>query len=335
MPELRKDPVVGRWVIIATERARRPGTFLDQEQNIFDSTVECPFCDNTDYEIYSLKADHGQGWKVRVVLNGTPILSTNEKFARSGKGLYDEINGYGANEVVIETPEHVANLADLDIGQITLVLETYEARFRDLEKDHKLQYILAYKNYGWAAGSRRIGHARSQIIATSVNPLLVKEKLAGAKHYFEYRDRCIYCDMIQQEIKVRERIIIETDHFVAMAPFASRFPFEILILPKKHHCDFAEGINGQEGDLAYILKDVLLRVKNGLGDPAYNYLIQTAPFRRKHQDNKWRTIEEDYHWHIELVPRLARVAGFEKGSGFYICSIPPEETAEFLREVRV
>jgi len=333
MPELRKDPVVGRWVIIATERARRPGNFLDQERTIFDQTSLCPFCDNKDFEIYKLKGDKDGKWKVKVVLNGTTILSTNEKFKRRGDGIYDVINRYGAQEVVIETPKHIANMADLDIKQIKLVIQTYVARFKDLEKDTKLQYIMAYKNYGWAAGSRPIGHSRSQIIATSVNPLRVKEKLIGAKRHYEYRERCIYCDILRQELEYKKRLITQTEHFVAIAPFASRFPFEVLIIPRKHHCDFAEGVIGQEEDFARMLKDILLRFKIGLNDPAYNYVIHTAPFRQKNKGPKWKTIEEDYHWHVEIRSRLARDAGFEKGSGFYICAIPPEDTAEFLREV--
>ena len=332
MPELRKDSIVGRWVINATERARRPGNFLDQEENVFIDIEDCPFCNNQDPEIYSMKDENGS-WKVRVVPSGTPVLNIETQYRRKGHGLYDMAHSYGAHEVVIETPEHIANMADLDIEQIKLVLQTYIARSNELQKDPKLKYFMPYKNYGYTAGSRRIGHSRSQIIATTVNPLRVKEKLAGAKRHFDYRERCVYCDIIQQELETGKRIIHETEKFLAIAPFASRFPFETLILPKEHNCDFAKGLVDDE-DLAKMLKEVLLKFKLGLDDPAYNYIVHTAPFRKK-KTNKWRTIEDDYHWHIELVPRLAREAGFERGSGFYICAIPPEDTAEFLREVEI
>ncbi len=336
MPELRKDPVIGRWVIIATERARRPGNFIQHQQNIFEDPALCPFCHNTDPEIFAVR-DPGASfdqWKVKVVPNGTPIVSGQGKFKRRGVGVYDVMTGYGANEVVIETPEHVANMADLSVQQVEAVLHAYVQRFKELQKDANLQYVFAYKNYGEAAGSRPIGHARSQMIAVPVNPLRVKEKLVGAKQYYDYHERCLYCDLIRQELQERSRLVKETEHFIAVTPFAPRFPFEMLILPKAHCCDFADGIASQ-ADLAALLKDILMRFKFGLDDCAYNYVIQTAPIRKKTKDaTRWETVEEDYHWHLEIVPRLARPAGFEKGSGFYICAIPPEATAEFLRQIK-
>jgi UDPglucose--hexose-1-phosphate uridylyltransferase len=141
--------------------------------------------------------------------------------------------------------------------------------------------------------------------------------------------------LIQQELNDKRRVVKETEHFIAITPFAPRFSFEVWIIPKRHHCDFAQGVLGIEDDLAGLLKETLLRLKKGLEDPAYNYVIQTAPLRRDTDKNRWRTLEEDYHWHIEVMPRITRVAGFEKGSGFYICSIPPEHTAEYLREVEI
>lgn len=338
MPELRKDPLVGRWVIIATERARRPGNFVHYQENIFGDPKDCPFCRNQDLEIYAVRdqgASHDQ-WKIKVAPNGTPMLNIEAKFQRRGFGLYDVINAYGAHELVIETPEHIANMADLPIDQIGLVFQTYAARFKDLEKDKHIQHIFAYKNYGAAAGSRPIGHSRSQIVATPVNPLRVKDKLQGTKQYYDYRGRCLYCDLIRQELKDKVRLIKETDHFVAISPFAPRFPFEIVVLPKQHCADYADGIKGKERDLAVMIKDILTRFKVGLNDCAYNYTVQTAPIRRQRKGlMKWDTVEEDYHWHIEIIPRLSRPAGFEKGSGFYICAIPPEDTAEFLRRVKI
>ncbi len=334
MPELRKDPVIGRWVIIATERARRPGVFIDAQKNTFDTSA-CSFCDNKDQEIFAIRPNSQDSWRVKVVESGTPLLSSHGKFTRKGHGLYDVVNDYGAHEVVIETPEHIANMADLSQEQIRMVFETYALRYKELAKNINFQYVIAYKNYGWAAGGRRIGHSRSQIIATSVIPFSAKEKLDGAKKYFTYRERCLYCDMIQQEIDAKVRIIAETEHFIAMTPFAPRFVFEIWVLPKKHNCDFANGVAGCEHDLAGLMKTVLAKLKIGLEDPAYNYVIHSAPFRHNEKGTKWKTLPDDYHWHIEVLPRLTRAAGFEKGSGFYISSIPPENVAQFLREVRI
>ena len=339
MPELRKDPVVGRWVIIATERARRPGNFVDSSENTFNGGEACPFCHNTDPVIYSVKNPKDPSpseWSVRVVSSGTPILQPRSYCNRSGQGIYDVMSDFGTHEVVIETPHHIANMADLEEHQVQLVLSTYVARINDLRRNPNYKHVLPYKNYGWVAGSRRIGHSRSQIVATPVNPLRVKEKLIGAKKYFDYHERCVYCDLVRQELNSRERVIIESDHFVALTPFAARFLFEVWIVPKRHHCDFAEGVVGYENDLAWMFKTLLLRIKVGLEDPAYNYVIHSAPFRRESDlKTKWKTIEEDYHWHIEVMPRLTRVAGFEKGTGFYICSVPPENMTEFLRGVEL
>jgi UDPglucose--hexose-1-phosphate uridylyltransferase len=192
-----------------------------------------------------------------------------------------------------------------------------------------IEYVLAYKNYGVAAGSRNIGHSRSQIMAVPVLPMRVQDKTSGAEQYFDNHERCLFCDMVHQELKSKERVVVENEHFVAISPFASRFPFETWIIPKHHHCDFADGVKDHEGPLAVIMKDILLRFKIGLNDPAYNYLIQTSPV--KHPSS----FKDNYHWHIEVIPRLTRVAGFERGTGFYICPIPPEMTAAFLREVDI
>ena len=179
-------------------------------------------------------------------------------------------------------------------------------------------------------------------MAMPVASLEITEKLSGAQQYFKDHKRCVYCDLIEREIKDKKRIIVETDDFLAVIPFAARFLFEAWIIPKKHHADFAQGIRGHEEGLAKILKIVLQKIKNGLDDTAYNWVIQTAPFRMPgcpkgayRARGKWRTIDVDYHWHMELIPRLTRMAGFEKGSGFYICAIPPEEMAEYLRDKEI
>ena len=213
--------------------------------------------------------------------------------------------------------------------QIKAVMQTYALRMQAHRKNPFIEYILAYKNYGVAAGSRNIGHSRSQIMAVPVLPMRVKDKTSGAEKYFDYHERCLFCDMVSQELKGKERVVVENEHFVVITPFASRFPFETWILPKNHHCDFADGIEGYEDAFAAIMKDILLRFKIGLNDPAYNYMIQTSPVKNP------SSFKDYYHWHIEVMPRLTRVAGFERGTGFYICPIPPEMSAAFLREVDI
>jgi UDPglucose--hexose-1-phosphate uridylyltransferase len=240
----------------------------------------------------------------------------------------------GSHEVIIETPEHIANIADLPQDLIKDVFSTYCSRFYDLEKDHRIKNVLIFKNYGWEAGVGRINHSRSQLIATPVNLKRVKEELEGSKFYYDYHERCVFCDIIRQEEESGQRVILEQDGFIALIPFAPRFPYEVWVLPKRHSPDFSR-INPEEiNALAKIMKTVLTKIKKLLNDPAYNYMMHTAPFRRP-QSGFWSTIEEDYHWHIEITPSLTKVAGFEWGTGFYISPVSPEEAAKALRETVV
>ena len=342
MPELRKDPIIGRWVIIATERAKRPDQFSGGQTEEGPAEKPCPFCEGkesqTPKEIYAIRSKNTPknepGWELRVVPSVAPLLMVEGELERQGQGLYDLMNGVGAHEVVIETNQHIANMADLSDEQISRVINCYIDRIVDLEKDQRLKYVLVFKNYGWIAGGGRIKHSRSQLIATPVNPKRVKEELAGAHQYYQYHERCIFCDLIKQELESKDRIIIDIDGFLAITPFAARFPFEIWIMPKKHSCDFTALDPSMRLDLGRIIKKVLLKLKKGLNDPPYNYILHTAPFRRP-KEGYWKTIDQDYHWHIEIMPRLTRVAGFEWGTGFYICPLTPEAAAKFLREVEV
>jgi UDPglucose--hexose-1-phosphate uridylyltransferase len=341
MPELRKDPVIGRWVIIATERSKRPDQFSGPTQE-GPAEKECPFCEgsesNTPQEIYAIRPRYtlpnSPGWELRVVPSIAPFLRIEGDLDRTGRGLYDMMSGIGAHEIIIETKQHIGNMSDLSDEQISKVITCYIDRIRDLEKDQRFKYVLVFKNYGWIAGAGRVKHARSQLIATPVNPKRVKEELVGARQYYEYHERCVFCDLIKQELTSKDRLILDIDGFIAIAPFASRFPFEVWILPKKHSCDFVTLDMGMRIDLGRIIKKVLLKLKKGLNDPPYNYILHTAPFRRE-KVGYWKSIDYDYHWHIEIMPRLTRVAGFEWGTGFYICPLPPEDAAKFLREVDV
>lgn len=342
MSELRKDPVIGRWVIIATERAKRPDQFSGPADSSPAADKPCPFCEgnesHTPPEIYSIRPkgspNNLPGWELRVVPSISPFLRIEGDLERRGKGLYDLMNGIGAHEIVIESNEHIANMADLSEEQISKVISCYIDRILDLEKDKRFKYVLTFKNYGWTAGAGRVKHTRSQLIATPVNPKRVKEELTGAHKYYEYHERCVFCDLIRQEVEAKDRLILEVDGFIAIAPFAARFPFEVWILPKKHSCDFTSIDMEARKNLARLMKLVLSKLKKGLNDPPYNYIIHTAPFRRV-KSGYWKTIDNDYHWHIEIMPRLTRVAGFEWGTGFYICPLPPENAAKFLREVEV
>lgn len=341
MPQLRKDPIIGRWVIIATERARRPTDFVPH--SVSEEKLDeppCPFCagkeDQTPRpEIFAIRDPNTKpntpGWQVRVVPSISPVLRVEGKIERRGTGMYDVLNGVGAHEVIIETPEHIYNIADLPEEQIANAITTYIERIADLGRDQRFKYALLFKNYGLAAGSGKIRHSHSQLIALPVNPIRLKDELVGARQYFEYKERCVFCDIIKQELDTGRRIVADVDGFLAFAPFASRFPFEIWLLPKKHSADFSNTTKDKRILLAKIMKLVLLKLKKALVDPPYNIILHTAPFRTP-RPGYWRTIDEDFHWHFEIMPRLIRVAGFEWGTGFYINPTPPEEAAKYLSE---
>lgn len=339
MPELRKDPIIGRWVIIATERARRPDFFITSAQDGPQEKI-CPFCEGNEQqtppEIYSIRPKHtpanAPGWELRVVPSIAPFLRIEGELDRHGKGLYDLMTGVGAHEIIIESKEHTNNMSDLSPEQISKVIGCYIDRIVDLEKDKRFKYVMVFKNHGWSAGAGGIRHTRSQLIATPVNPKRVKEELVGARQYYDYHERCIFCDLIRQELETKSRVILDLDGFVVISPFAARFPFEMWVLPKKHSCDFVSLDAESRLNLGKVMKTILAKLKVGLNDPPYNYVIHTAPFRRQ-KTGYWKSIDHDYHWHIEIMPRLTRVAGFEWGTGFYICPLPPEDSAKYLREV--
>ena len=343
MPELRKDPLIGRWVIIATERAKRPVDFVASHDDPLPQN-ECPFCEgkegDTPKEIFAIRPNGGtgnqSGWMVRVVPSIKPVLRIEGQLNRRAKGMYDLMDGVGAHEIIVETPHHINNAADLPVEQLHAGLQAAMTRMADLERDPRFRYALWFKNYGDVAGAGRVQHSRSQLIATPVTPLRVKEELVGARRYFEDKERCLVCDLLYQEREAKTRVVIDSQHVIALCPFASRFPFEVWMVPKRHSSDFAKMRPEELGDLAAVFKQVLGRLKVTLDDPPYNALLHTAPFRQpRGKIGHWKTIEEDYHWHIELIPRLTRVAGFEWGSGFYINPTPPEESAKYLREATV
>ncbi len=331
MPELRKDPVVGRWVIISTERAKRPKDFKFAPEEKHITPQECPFCPGnesaTPPEIYAVRENstpNSPGWSLRVIPNKFPALRIEGDLNRRGEGIYDRMNGVGAHEVIIETPDHQLDLADLNAEQFYNLILTYKQRTLDLKRDPRLRYVMIFKNFGVVAGAS-LEHSHSQLIATPVIPKRVIEEMDGAKRYFEYRDRCIFCDIIAQETRTTKRLVNENNTFIAICPFAPRFPFEIWIIPRTHISNFEDTRDNELYDLANILKDCLIRLKKALNIPPYNFVIHTTPITLKGI--------EFYHYHIEIIPVLTRIAGFEWGTGFYINPTSPEESAAYLKNV--
>ena len=342
MSELRHDPVQKRWVIIAIERGRRPSDFV--KQPLSTRTVRtCAFCwgneDRTPPEIFAIRPDgsksNAPGWKLRVVPNKFPALKVEGDLNRRGLGLYDIMDGVGAHEVIIETPDHDAHMGEMNVADIYEVVKIFRDRIYDLHRDQRLRYVLIFKNYGETAGAS-LEHPHSQLIATPITPRTVSQELESAGEHFRLKERCLFCDIINQEIAMDKRVIYENNKFIAICPFASRFPFEIWLLPRRHQHDFALTSSEDLMALSEALKSVLHKIRVSLEDPPYNFVLHTAPnysVSRPGRPNYWATLQYDWHWHIEIIPRLTKVAGFEWGTGFYINPTPPEMAAEFLKSV--
>jgi UDPglucose--hexose-1-phosphate uridylyltransferase len=332
MPELRKDPIVGRWVIIATERAKRP--VAPKHEPMASSGSLCPFCEghevHTPHEILAYR-ERGtrpdeRGWRVRVVPNKFPALQIEGTLDKRGEGIYDKMNGIGAHEVILECPFHEVSMANLSEENIREILWVYRDRLVDLKKDPRLVYGMIFKNVGAAAGAS-LEHSHSQLIVTPIVPINVWEEMSGSLEFFGYRGRCIYCDMVHQEMATEKRIVLDTPNFLSFCPYASRFPFEMWVLPKHHNSHYENIQKNEVDELGTVMKTLLRKLESALDKPAYNFIIHTSPFDTQ-------TLPH-YHWHIEIIPRLTRVAGFEWGTGFYINPVPPEQSALFLREVEV
>ncbi len=332
MPELRKDPIIGRWVIISTERGKRPSEFETRRPE--PKSGFCPFCpgneSKTPSEILAYREDgtapNTPGWRVRVVPNKYPALRVEGEIHREGEGVFDKMNGIGAHEVIIETPNHQDTLSTIPTKQFEEVLWAYRDRIVDLKKDTRLRYVLIFKNHGEAAGAT-LEHSHSQLIALPIVPKRVSEEIDGALEYYNFKERCIFCDIVRQEIMQGIRVVCENQDFIAITPYAPKSPFEIWLLPKTHGSSFENCLKSHYENLALIFSEVLKRMDKVLNFPPYNFILHTSPVKN--------SVDQYYHWHFEIMPKLAKVAGFEWGSGFYINPTPPEEAAEFLREAKI
>ena len=262
-------------------------------------------------------------WTVRVVPNKYPALVPDESGVAIADENYQTHDGIGAHEVIIESPRHVMDVALLNVTQIAAVLQAYRHRIMELRTDRRFRYILIYKNQGIEAGAT-LEHVHSQLIAMPMIPKLVLEEINGSKAYYDANGRCVFCEIVRKETNDRQRVVIENARFIVICPFAARFPYEIWILPKIHASFFERNSQQDDFDLAAILRETLLRVDRSLGGPAFNYFIHSNPIDQS--ENHY------YHWHVEIIPKLIQVGGFEWGSGSYINTVTPEQSARLLRE---
>jgi UDPglucose--hexose-1-phosphate uridylyltransferase len=329
-------------VIIAEERALRPSDLISGKPEAPGGGF-CPFCPGnerkTPPEIWSVREGgsepDGPGWQVRVIPNKFPALRVEGDLGRAARGIYDRMAGIGAHEVVVETPDHQMGTADLPREQLVQVLTAYRDRLKDLLQDPRLKYILIFKNHGARAGAS-LAHPHTQPIATTVTPRTIASELTACLEHHRIKERCLFCDILHQEISDGVRMVRDDGAYVTYAPYASRFPFEMTLLPRNHSHSFAELSDEQLDQLAVHLKDVLLRLKISLSDPAYNFVLHTSPNPNviPRRSGHFETIEYDFHWHIEILPRVTHIAGFEWVTGFYINPTPPEIAAEYLRTAK-
>jgi UDPglucose--hexose-1-phosphate uridylyltransferase len=337
--QLRWDPLKLNWVIVTNDRGRHPRDFFRERERV--ALTACPFCygqeAKTPPEVFALRPDGSRpdtpGWRVRVIPNKFPALRIEGELEKRGVGLYDVMNGIGAHEVIIETPDHDRSMAELSAAEIADVLHAWRSRLLDLRRDPRFRYLLLFKNHGSEAGAG-IPHSHSQLMAVPITPPTAGSELAVCREYYERKERCLFCDILAQEFDDGERLVTGDGDFVVFAPFASCSPFELRIAPRRHGHDFALLADAELATLAETLRQTLLRLRNLLRDPPYNFVLHTAPpmHLRLGKPAYWGSLPYDYHWHIELVPRLTKIAGFEWGSGFFLNPVPPEEAARYLRE---
>jgi UDPglucose--hexose-1-phosphate uridylyltransferase len=338
--ELRKDPISGRWVIIATERSKRPDEFRSERwppRRKPGAALFCPFCPGneakTPPEIYAVPgvgaSPGGAGWRVRVVPNKFPALTRGETPIRSRRGLFESLDGIGVHEVIIESPDHDKDLPDLPPDHVRDILSACQSRFRSIEAEPQYAYIQLFKNKGPEAGAS-LSHPHSQIVATPIIPKRVKEEIFASERHFRRTGKCLFCRTLVEEIEAGERIVRANGHFAAVAPFASRFPFEMRIFPRRHSPYFSAAAPEEIAALGEILQAVLSTLKSILDDPPFNIILHQGPHPARAREIS-PDIDRIAHWYIEIIPVLTRIAGFEWGTGFYINPVVPEDAARFLR----
>ena len=332
MPELRQNFFTKEWVIIATERAKRPEDLVSHRppKNIPAFVETCVFCPGnegkTPPEVLRVPGDGPAGWQVRVVPNKFAALARESQPVRTIHRSRRSIGGFGVHDVIIETPDHSQGTALMDDAHVANVLRAYKSRYDELSLDPRIAHITIFKNHGPDAGTS-LEHPHSQLIATPVISSQVRGRFQVAlQHHDEYGE-CMFCQMIGEELAEQERIVLTTEHFVVLEPFASSTPFATHIFPRRHMANFGDISATEITDLARVLRNVLGKLCHGLGDPDFNYTLRSAPAEL--QGVKY------FHWYVSIIPRLTRVAGFELGSGMFINTVLPEAAAEFLRNVKI
>jgi UDPglucose--hexose-1-phosphate uridylyltransferase len=332
MSELRLNVITKEWVVIAPERSARPKQFTAHHSRppLPDHDPSCPFCPGnegqTTAEEFRISTPDGSGWSTRVVSNRYAALSREPaEVAKYSQGLNHCVSGVGIHEVIIDTPRHDLTTAQLTPSQVQDVLRTYRSRYRACREDPRIAHTIIFKNHGPGAGTSLI-HPHSQIVATPVVSYQVRDRIRALEDHYALFGDCVLCRMIAEEIANGSRIIFRTESFVALVPYAALSAFHVWIFPIRHMASFGELRDEELQDLATTLRTALRQLYYGLDDPDFNYVIRSAPSACS---------PDDFHWYISIVPRLGRSAGFELGSGMYVNDRYPEDSAQYLRSVRM
>jgi UDPglucose--hexose-1-phosphate uridylyltransferase len=330
MSELRQNIITREWVIIAKERARRPHEFVVKGPPKIDLPRHdplCPFCVGneamTEGETY--RSGEAGEWDVRVVGNKFPALDRAGERVRRIDGVFRSMTAVGSHEVVIEHRRHDLSPALYSVEDLRRVLTAYRRRYAELKEDPRIEAVIIFKNHGEGAGTS-LQHPHSQIAATPIVPAQIRHRLDEAIRFFDESGECVFCTTLASELADGSRVVVPGKHFVAFTPYAALSPFHLWIFPRRHQSSFDETNDEELADLAATLRTLLAKIHHGLNDPDYNFSIRSIPAREGHR--------EYFHWYLTIIPRIARTAGFEIGSGMYINPAVPEESARFLREVQ-
>ncbi len=325
MIEMRQDPTTRAWILVG-HSGGDPGPK--------ESPDGCPFCPGHEAEtpptLAAITGPDG-AWRVRAFPDKMPVFQVEGDLGREAEGLYDRMRNVGAHEVVVETRDHATTLAQLPVEDVARVLQMFRQRIRDLKNDVRFRYVQVFKNQGPQAGSL-IQHAHSHLVATPVIPRRLEAELRWSKRHFDLKERCLYCDILHQEVARGTRLVARQADFVAFCPFAPRFAYEVWIFPAVHHHRFEDLDDPALAGLAAMVKDVLRRVERKV--PDYNLVLHTSPNETSPPvwGLPWESLPDDFHWHIEVLPRQAEVARLHREEEFYVNPVMPEEAARQLRE---
>ncbi|MGI6394934.1 MAG: HIT domain-containing protein [bacterium] len=330
---LRRDPLNRLWVIFAPEKVE---TIIEQSVESDAKFDIDPFVPGFEYatgkDILSRTnpAYADKGWSSRVFPAKNPILKVENEKKSKGVGLYDAMSRIGAHEVVVETPKSNVFFDQLSIEEIADAFSIIRERVNDLKKDSRFRYIMVTKNRGLAAGGT-INHNYSEIKAFPFVPPIVQYRVESCRQYYLAKERCLLCDVIEQELSEQKRVIYETDQFIAICPYASRYPFEIMILPRKHTNIFDTIPNEAVKELAKIAKVIFYKLRKGLKSPAYNCVFQFQPINSGPNE----IIESKaHHWYITVIPRISKIPSELLEAGVYVNPTFPEDATAFLKNIR-